>query len=157
MAYDDIKPKQWCCKTCVMPELIRHDTGHNHLWRWFRAICDRHDKRLVMTHVWFYMKADDHRALHTRVEVSNRFLTDARRRGVTQAVQVCWHLPIHLRSQACLTFKPLTFYLLDFCPYAFRLMNAGFPPHRQLLVSVHFQTLWHSTSRDLPPEKGNPS
>ena len=49
-------------KTCVMPELIRHDTGHNHLWRWAQAIEDHHDKRLVMTHVWFNMKGCNHRA-----------------------------------------------------------------------------------------------
>lgn len=66
MTYDNIKPEPACCKADVMPALIRHDTGHNHLWFWVWAVEDRHDKRHVMTHIWFYMKGCNHRVLRLR-------------------------------------------------------------------------------------------
>lgn len=36
MTYDNIKPEPPCCKAHVMPELIRHDIGRNHLWLGFK-------------------------------------------------------------------------------------------------------------------------
>lgn len=71
------------------------------------------------------------------------FLTEVR---LHYRLEIDWHLPIHLTSQASLTFQPLTFDLFPFCPYVFRLMNAFFPPPRQLLVSVHFRAVWQSAS-----------
>lgn len=52
----------------------------------------------------------------------------------------------YFKSQASLTFQPLTFDLLDICPCGFRLMDAFFLPRRQLLVSVYFSVVWKSIS-----------
>lgn len=83
---------------------------------------------------------------HHWVKILTHFLTQDTLCYMMQALQIHWHLTTHLKSQASLTFESLTFDFLDFFPYVFRLINASFLPHRQLLVSVHFRVLWKSTS-----------
>lgn len=88
-----------------------------------------------------------HCMVTAEVEVLTQFLTEVRLHYVYAAG--CRNpMTLHHTSQKLSLLDFWTFDPLDFWPYVFRLMNAFFLPPRQLLVSVHVNMAWKSTSNN---------